>query len=62
MSKSLYVPRHIRRLPGQSSPTPAHFPTDNVLSNCCSNALLTFRLPSYLLWHRLPKVGGYHPP
>jgi len=24
--------------------------------------VLTFRLPSYLLWHRLPRgKGGYHP-
>ena len=23
---------------------------------------LTFRLPSYLLWHRLPRGGGYHTP
>jgi len=21
----------------------------------------TFRLPSYLLWHWLPRRGGYHP-
>jgi len=38
-----------------------YLPTLTTVVTVNKNVMLTFRLPCYLLWRRLPSWDGYHP-